>query len=167
MINIPVATINERSPYQVIEIDTNVFLFTNCYGISYNVGFSPDSLFIENSDVYQFYIVNTRHEHFIHDPLVEKTIEVIIETFFEQDSNILLYICDMIDGRQSFRNRLFKRWVEEYPGKDKFSFINKAVKFGDIEYYGSIIIMKSHPEYDIIVDTFNNFVEQILEKLNS
>jgi len=42
-----------------------------------------------------------------------------------------------------------------------------AVKFGDIEYYGSIIIMKSHPEYDIIVDTFNNFVEQLLEKLNS
>ena len=44
MLDIPVVTINERSPYEVISDEQNSFLFKTQYGIRYNVGFIPDTL---------------------------------------------------------------------------------------------------------------------------
>lgn len=166
MIDIPVATINERSPYLVTSFGQNSFLFKTRHGINYNVGFSQDYMVYEKEDTYQFYIVNMDHSHFMYDPDVFRTIEVILEVFFEQEPSILLYICDMIDNRQAVRNRLFKLWFDNNQRKDQYTIVNKTLTYEDITYFGAIIIKKSHPDHDSIIEQFNAFIANLPQKLD-
>lgn len=165
MLDIPVAAINEHSPYLVTLEEQNSFLFRTQYGLIYNVGFSQDTLLPSIENVYHFYIVNKDDSHFRYDPLLFKTIEAIIMAFFEQEPNVLLYFCDTLDGRQSFRNRLFKSWFDRYPGKEHYTLVNKSITYDDVSYFGAIILRKSHPDHDLIVRQFITYVDDLAGKI--
>ena len=62
---------------------------------------------------YQFCIHNDNHIHGSYDNKISTTIIAIIEEFFLQNLNVLLYICDTSDNREEVRNRLFIRWFKE------------------------------------------------------
>ncbi|MDO4181904.1 MAG: DUF6169 family protein, partial [Bacteroidales bacterium] len=82
----------------------------------YEVGFVEDYTFMD-SGAYQFYILEMTGSRFKEDPFVKQTICTIIEVFFEENDLVLLYICDMSDGKQSIRNRLFSKWYHEYENR--------------------------------------------------
>lgn len=165
MLDIPVVTINERSPYEVFSDEQNSFLFKTQYGIRYNVGFMPDTLLGSKENIYHFYLTNEDQSHFRHDPLLYKTIEVILEVFFMQSDNVMVYMCDMIDGRQANRNRLFKTWFNRYQDKHLYTFINKTITYEDICFFGAIILKKSHPNHDKIIEQFNVYIDDIEGKI--
>lgn len=165
MLDIPVVTVNEHSPYQVSEVEHNSFMFITQYGIRYNVGFAKDTILSEDEGFYHFYILNMDHSHFRHDPLLYETIEAIIRAFFQNEHSVMLYLCDNLDGRQSTRNRLFQYWFDRYPNKDLYTFVNKNISYGDICYYGAMILKKSHPEHDIVVERFIRYIDNLEDKI--
>lgn len=165
MLDIPVVTINEHSPYFVTSVEQNSFLFKTQYGINYNVGFSKDMILSEEAEIYHFFILNKDKSHFRYDPLLYKTIEAIIEAFFEQEGTVMLYFCDTLDGRQSNRNRLFQTWFERYPHKQLYTFVNKTIKYDEVNYFGAMILRKSHPDHDAIVSHFIEYIEDLEGKI--
>ena len=162
---VPVVTINEKSPYEVKVVGQNDFLFYTCHGIKYNVGFAFDNM-VYAKGCYQFYIINVNNAKFIRDPLVSETIEAIMETFFDQEPSILLYICDMIDGRQALRNRLFRSWYSKSKNKDRYTFVNRSMDYENVTYYGSILLRKDHPSHDEVIMQFNDYIDSLPAKLD-
>ena len=165
MIDIPVEQINEHSPYKVIKVDTNSFVFTTRYGIKYNIGFSANYMLTDEDGFYEFYITNVEHKSSPNDTQIMETVIAVIEAFFAQSSVVMLYICDTIDQRQGVRARLFQHWFHEYSRSNCFTLVNETVVFDEVSYFGSIILAKSHPEHNIIVQKFRMFMEQLPDKI--
>lgn len=164
MLNLSAEEINFTSSYKVSLGDANSFYFTTNSGVTYNIGFVPDYM-LADEDVYQFYIIDVEHKHAPNDPLVKQTILCVIEAFFKQEPNVMLYICDTSDSRQGIRNRLFHLWFTEYDQNDKFTMINKDISFDGVIYYGSIILRKSHPFYEELIQKFQTLIDELPGKI--
>ena len=99
--------INERSPYDV-EYDDELLVFTTDYGITYAVDFDDDA-----NPYFTAYWLNLRNVYKLTSPSDKKiaqTLICIVEEFFRQNEDVLLYICSSADGHQAQRARLFLRW---------------------------------------------------------
>lgn len=166
MLNLSAEEINLNSPYKVSLGDANSFYFTTGNGATYNIGFVPDYM-LADENVYQFYIIDVDHVHAPKDPLVKQTIQCVIESFFRQEPNVMLYICDPSDLRQGMRSRLFRHWFEEYERHEFFTMINEEILFDGIAYYGSIIISKSNPYYDELIEKFHTVFEELPNKIEN
>ena len=119
-----------------------------------------------DENAYQFYIIEANGNHLVKVDLVRKTIWVIIETFFLNNNPVILYICDMSDGKQAIRNRLFSIWYHEYEYKNDFTFLSTQVEVESNAYYASVIIKNSNPQLTEIKEAFNVFVEDLKEKMS-
>lgn len=159
-----ISRINLHAPYAVeVEGDTSIRFITD-YGIEYSVGFAEDYSFMDNG-VYQFYISNMTHVPSPNDAKVRLTIEAIIEEFFFQEPAVMLYICDTMDHRQAVRDRLFRRWFEEYASKDLYQLKNASVVFDDVSYFASILLRRDHPIFDSITSSFDRFIAELPDKI--
>ena len=157
--------VNTYSPYKVSLKENGSLSFKTRYGSVYEVGFVEDYTFMDEN-AYQFYIIETNGNHLVKDDLVRKTIWVIIETFFLNNNPVILYICDMSDGKQAIRNRLFSIWYHEYEYKNDFTFLSTQVEVESNAYYASVIIKNSNPQLTEIKEAFNVFVEDLKEKMS-
>lgn len=166
MLNLTAEEINLTSPYRVSLGDSNSFYFTTKGGVTYNVGFVPDYM-LADEGVYQFYIIDVDHVHAPKDPLVKQTIQCVIEAFFKQEPNVMLYFCDTSDLRQGMRSRLFRLWFEEYESHEQFSMINEEIMFDGVTYYGSIILRKSHPLFQDLIEKFHTVIEELPSKIDN
>ena len=104
---------------------------------------------------YQFSIRRLTDDYSGHDPKVKDTIMAILQAFFDENNDVLIYICDDTDGRESVRNRLFIRWFKEYDTNERFE-----IKYADaiVEgkgFYTAIILRKDHPHFLDIVNEFD------------
>lgn len=115
-----VDAINERSPYWVIQLDDMLFRFATRNGIRYHVGFYPDSFFL-NEGAYHLFIERMHDDHTPADPLVFEVVSIIIEEFFTDNANVMLYICDPTDNRQEARARLYRHWYETFEHHDLYT----------------------------------------------
>lgn len=165
MLNLSIRTINDIVPYKVTLTHTGSLRFSTQYGLIYEVGFVEDYTFMDNG-AYQFYILEMTGSRFKEDPLVRQTICTIIEVFFEGNDLVLLYICDMSDGKQSIRNRLFSKWYHEYENRIDFTFLSSQIEIDFTEYYASILIKNTNPQLEEIKETFLHFIEEMKEKLS-
>ena len=152
MIKFSLSRILEESPYNLILSGTDFRVITD-FGIHYSVSFNKEDIVLGECETYQLIIRKIDEIRSKHDPKVEKTILAIIDEFFRSNLEILLYMCDTSDGRESIRNRLFISWFEKYANKERFT-ICKA--FTSVEGQGlfiGIIVENRNPKiYDIITD---------------
>lgn len=144
--------INERSPYDV-EYDDNLLVFTIEYGLTYAVDFDDD-----NNPYFSAYWLNLRNVYGQASPSDKKiaqTLICIIEEFFRQNSDVLLYICSSADGYQAQRARLFLRW---FNGAEQQKFyVSRTVEVkgeGKIEYV-ALIAQRSRPDIEDILARFD------------
>lgn len=165
MIDLTAEEINKTSPYTLVKIETNSFVFDTKYGLRYNVGFAEDKSFMEEG-VYQFYIVNLTHSHYHQDPSVKETIRVLLEAFFNAEPATMLYICDTLDNRQGVRDRLFRSWFNDYAYQGAYTMINERITFDDVTYYASIMLKNNHPQYVQIIHSFREFVKDLPGKID-
>ena len=114
---------------------------------------------------FQFFILESQGKHSVKDPLVRETIWVILETFFLENNPVILYICDMSDGKQAIRNRLFSMWYYEYEQRESFTFLSTKVEVESTDYYASVLVKNSNPQLEDIKVAFNSFIENMKEKL--
>lgn len=103
---------------------TRSFYFVSDSGVEFNIDFKLDYAFVP-SGAFEFSITNERHGKSPLDLKLKQTIFAIIEEFFDQNNEVMLYVTATGDGKQSFRNRLFVRWFNNYEHRDLY-FIQTA-----------------------------------------
>ena len=157
MINLSTEAINSRAPYKVEQADDNIFLFETKQGIVYNVGFVPDTSFMDEG-LYQFFLINTSRRAVHADKDVFETVRVIIEEFFAQREPVMLYICDTTDKRQASRDRLFRIWFHTYILNDAYTMYNEQMTLDNVRYFSSIILRKDHPLHNKVISSFHDYI---------
>ena len=158
-------TINIYAPYSVWEED-DTFFFKTDFGINYSVDFDVDDnpLFT----AYWFNLTNMSQEKSPGDIKIQKTIICIIEEFFRKNPDILLYMCSTEDNHQAQRARLFLRWFNRAEQQLKYLIIATEVKGEMIDgkrrtEYIALIVPRSHPQLEEIVNRFNEEVKMFNE----
>lgn len=133
VIDLPIERVNALSPYKVYINNNGSLGFETQYGSVYEVGFVEDYTFMDEN-AFQFFILESQGKHSVKDPLVRETIWVILETFFLENNPVILYICDMSDGKQAIRNRLFSMWYYEYEQRESFTFLSTKVEVESTDF---------------------------------
>ena len=146
VIDLPIERVNALSPYKVYINNNGSLGFETQYGSVYEVGFVEDYTFMDEN-AFQFFILESQGKHSVKDPLV------------------ILYICDMSDGKQAIRNRLFSMWYYEYEQRESFTFLSTKVEVESTDYYASVLVKNSNPQLEDIKVAFNSFIENMKEKL--
>ena len=150
--------IQANSPYHVEEVANGVYLFETANDVLYKIEFEEDTA-IGNCDTYQFYINNVRHVRAERDTKVKETVMAILIEFFRVNASVVLYVCDTSDGRQYKRSLLFQRWFQEYDHADMFTVLFGCIRDEDIDNYVGIIVERSNPKYQSVIDDFKETLE--------
>lgn len=163
--NLDVDKINEKSPYVVKKIGDGYVSFETDYGVRYYSGFDPDDVSLPDELVYQFAIVNINNKKSPSDPKVRKTIIAIVEDFFLQNNEVMLYICETGDGKQSMRNRLFQYWINNYKESWEISFLSSSVTDENgILNHATIILRNDNPRFQEVTRKFTETIQLFNDK---
>ena len=152
--------LNKKSPYLVERRTCRDYVFKTEFGVTCVVNFMDDFSVWEQG-AYQFIIGNETQQKSPNDPKLRDTIICIIEAFFEENPDILLYICETGDGKEAMRNRLFLRWLRDYVQKDRFFVEHVEIEAEGIVNFAAIIVQRTNPHLDMIVDDFHSAIEEL------
>ena len=156
-------SINAHSPYAVIPMSNNTFVFYTKFGVKLTIGFVEDYTFSEEN-VYQFFILSEETSSKVgKDVDVMATITAVVEEFFKDTSAVLVYVCDYKDGREAARNRKFQSWFNLYEHKSSYTFLPEQIVV-DSAFYASMIIHNNHPHYQNVVNCYADFVDGLRNK---
>ena len=153
--------ININSPYHVWS-EGMVMHFETEHGIRYAVDFD----FEDNPlcRAYWLNLTNESHKPSPNDKQIPKTLICIIEEFFRQNPDILLYMCSTDDNQQAQRARLFLRWFYGYEQLQKY--VIKAAEVPGIDFennptkeYMAIIVPRTHPKLQNVIELFDEQIE--------
>lgn len=158
--------INTKAPYSVTSTQYPSWVrFKTDYGVLFLAGFDKDSTSMPETETYQFTILNGNHKKSPRDPKVRDTIIAIVENFFMENQEVMLYICETGDGKQSMRSRLFGYWVNHYKKMWKIMFLTASIPDEDgITNYASIIIRQDHPRLKEVIREFSDTVALLNDK---
>lgn len=158
--------IQEKAPYNVSKIadDMHVAFFTD-YGVQYIAGFDKDDTTMPVTETYQFSIINFNNKKSPRDPKVRETIIAIVENFFMENQEVMLYICETGDGKQSMHNRLFGYWLNHYKKHWKIMFLTASITDENgILNYATIILRQDHPRFKEVIREFTDTVTLLNDK---
>lgn len=145
--------INEYSPYK-LERENDVYLFETDYNIQYAVWFEQDPV-SSSIPAFWFNLTNRSQKASPNDPKIRSTIIFIVEEFFRSNPDILLYMCDNADEQQAMRSRLFLRWFNAYGQQSEYYTRTEMIMDGTEENYIAIILKRTHPHFQEVVDIFD------------
>lgn len=149
--------INVNSPYKVWAEDL-VMHFETEHGIRYAVDFD-----FEDNPFYTAYwlnLTNESHKPSPKDKQIPKTLICIVEEFFRQNPDILLYMCSTDNNQQAQRARLFLHWFNGYEQQQKYVIRTADVPSIDPDdnptmEYVALIIPRTHPQLQMVIDLFD------------
>lgn len=158
--------INSMAPYTVKSTpNPNWVRFKTDYGVLYLAGFDPDNISMPETETYQFTILNGNKKKSPNDIKVRETIIAIIEDFFVENNEVLLYICETGDSKQSMRSRLFEYWFHHYNKGWNVVYLSATVKDETgIPNYAAIIIRQDHPRLKQVIREFSEAVALLNDK---
>ena len=149
------------APYTVVQ-EGEEYLFRSDSDILYAVSFQAYDA-IPGLSAYWFDLSNRSHKASPNDTKVRETVIAIIEEFFYQNPDILLYMCDTADEQQSMRARLFLRWFNGYEQQKKYVIRTAILKDEGIESYIALIVQRSHPQFEEIITLFDTEIAMFQE----
>lgn len=151
MNRLSISRINQKAPYEVKLSRKGFYVFQTEQNISFSISFSEEYE-IGGCMSYQFSIDNIGHIHGSYDNKIKDTIIAIIEDFFIENQDVLLYICDTSDNREAARNRLFLRWFKQC-STGKYTICTADSKVEDTNFYMAIIVDNNNSKLeDITLD---------------
>ncbi len=164
-----------QSPYDyVFDEITNAYCFITKNNILYRIFFAENNTLSEISkeDIPNVYLLTVEKSSKGIEPLdiqVSKTVENIIEKFFEQPFKMLLYVCDDGDGRANSRHKKFEGWYQKSKLRDRITKIDSLVSMDlnneDIpKLYTSFLIHKQNGAYDKMIQIFARFEAALHEE---
>lgn len=153
--------INTQSPYPIWR-QGEYYYFRTDHDIVYKVSFDKEEAFQEDK-AYWFNLSNAVNTKSPRDHKIRETIFVLLEDFFYENPDILLYICDTANGKQAQRDRLFLGWFKKY-GNHSFTILTAKISDEGEDDYVAMILQKSHPHYTTIVNRFNDEISMFKEQ---
>lgn len=152
MNKLDIERINILSPYEIWS-KGNVLFFTTDNGVEYSVDFDP-----EESPFFTAYWLNLTNLNFKSSPndkKIPQTLICIIEEFFRQNPDILLYMCSTANGQQAQRARLFLRWFNGAEQQQHYYIQAVEVKGEGHQEYVALIVPRTHPQLEDVISRFN------------
>ena len=146
--------VNAHSSYKVWISPNGKYVFETDYDILYAVDFEED-----NNPYYKAYwfnLTNPEGQKSPGDAKKGQTVICIIEEFFRQNPDILLYMCSTDNGKQAQRARLFLRWFNGYEQQQKYVIKSTEVKGEGRQEYVALIIQRTHPLLDEVIARFDD-----------
>ena len=162
MIQLSLERINAKSPYEVKEASGG-YEFRTGGGILYRIRFLVEAP-IGGCDTYQFALSKIDNEHSPYDPNISAITFIIIDEFFTEYENVLLYYCDSTDNREAGRNRLFIRWFEKAANPSRFTIRSTHASIEGQELYISIIVENRNSKLKEITQEFDDTVSALTLK---
>ncbi len=158
-------SINATSFYNVeLSEREGFYQFFTDYGVHYAIGFVKSDLLI-NDEVYELMIANLNNQSSKRDSHVREAIIAIIDDFFEQNNDTLLYICETGDNKQAGRSRLFEYWFSMYSKKALFTMLSTTIVDSDgVSNFATIITRNDNPNYVDIISEFTETVQLLSNK---
>ncbi|MGM9697314.1 MAG: DUF6169 family protein [Prevotella sp.] len=95
---------------------------------------------------------------------MSETILAIIESFFNSNASVLLYICDTSDGRQQARNKLFLKWLRENDQQGRYGISTCNVNVEGEMWYAAIILRRDNPLFFSVMKEFEEDAQRLSEK---
>ncbi|MBQ0063154.1 MAG: hypothetical protein KBS94_03880 [Prevotella sp.] len=99
-----------------------------------------------------------------YDSDVKDTIVAIIKEFFNQNNEILLYICDTQDGREAARSRLFIKWFIESDIEGLYEIKTANANVEGEGIFFAIIYRKTCTKYNEISIEFDEVSSHLVAK---
>ena len=154
--------VNILSPYWVA-YDGDALTFTTDYGIKYAVDFDEDT----NPYFQAFWLnlTNLSNRPSPSDKKIAQTVICIIEEFFRQNPDILLYMCSTEGGKQAQRARLFLRWFNG--AEQQKQYVARSAEIRGEEgrnEYVALIVQRSNPQLEEILATFDEEIAMFNEQ---
>ena len=143
-------------PYKFRKADDATYYFQTDNGLKYK------AYFIEfPATFYKLYSFSFEKEEgrAPYDSRVEDTIITILSDFFDSENYVLGYTCDVTDGREMARKRLFNRWFQQ--AKDDSL---RKIDFQTDNIYVSLIVNRNYFAIDEAVQDVNQLFVDILSK---
>lgn len=156
----------------VFDSITNTYNFTTKNDILYRVAFVVDETFStisgeEIPNIYQLIIEKATDELEPFDTKVSKTIEHIIERFFQKTENALIYICSDEDEKAITRHKIFDRWYRNSDYNNWIVKIDNIMKFNiknEIQkLYTSFLFHKQNSNYEKLIQIYTQ-IENVLNE---
>jgi hypothetical protein len=151
---------------------TNTYNFTTKNSVLYRVAFIVDETFSSIStekipNIFQLVIEKANIEIEPYDARVSKTIEDIIERFFQKIENSLIYVCSDDNEKAIQRHKIFDRWYRKSEHKSHVMKIDNIITIKIDEnnvqkLYTSFLFHTNNPNYKKLI----NIYSQIEEALN-
>jgi len=148
-----------QTPYDITVDEDLTYTFITVGGIKYIAYFICCSNY--DSRLTQTFMFNFEHEgdniKRITDIRIRATIIHIIESFFQNNQNSMIYICDSLDGRELCRKRLFDKWYDEY--KERLNYIQREDISEKGESYSLCASLLVHENNPTRLDIIQSFLE--------
>ena len=154
--------INTKSPYLVKRADDGDYVFQTAKGVIYGIGFIENDP-LGGCETYQLSISNQNKLRASYDPDVKNTTLIIVDAFFRENLDGLLYMCDTSDSREAARNRLFLRWFEESAEPERFTIKTASAVIEGQGIYAAIIVENRNPMTQAIIDDFELTAKMLTE----
>jgi hypothetical protein len=146
-------------PYSVT-YRANKYFFETDNSVAYSVEFTDGVHYFMNLPphipVFEFNVTVINAVDSIgkpYDARIEATIVAILSTFFNDNKNSLIYICDNLDNRQRGRRRKFDGWFR----KSDATLVEKYdidFSFLDIHILASFMVHTQNPDKDLLIKLF-------------
>ena len=146
-------------PYSFIQ-QGNRYIFHTNNSVAYSVEFTDGAYYFFNLPVhipvFEFSVsVLKAVDILIHpyDERIEVTIVRILNSFFENNKNSLIYVCDNLGNRQQARFRKFHSWFKKNKSDnlEKYDVVFNAL---EMQILASLIVHTQNPDKDLLVSLF-------------
>ena len=153
--------INHKAPYDVAYDEDGAICFESEFGVQYSITFDDDANPLYTA--YWFNLSNMNSGTSPGDKKVAQTVICIIEEFFRQNPDILLYFCSTADGKQAQRARLFLRWFNGAEQQKHYFIRTAEVKGEQRMEYVAFIAQRNNPNLDEIINFFDSEIKMFNE----
>ena len=154
--------INAKAPYKVSE-DGKQLVFETRHGLHYEIRFFEEQP-IGGCETWQFSFAKAEDMATPEDPYVRFTLFAVIDEFFTDNDNVMLYICDTSDSREAARNRLFIRWFKHSAEPDRFTIRSASTTIEGQGFFAAIIVENRNPLLTDITADFDQTAVSLTNK---
>ena len=138
----------------------NRYIFHTDNSVAYSVEFTDGAYYFFNLpvhiSVFEFSVsVINAVDILIHpyDERIEVTIVHILSSFFGDNKNSLIYVCDNLGNRQQARFRKFHSWFKrnKMENLEKYDVVFDTL---EMQILASLIVHSQNPDKDLLVSLF-------------
>lgn len=154
----------KQAPYEIILVEEVpcIIYFQTDYEVEYEIVIKSNDLFIP-SGAYALDIINIWGKASPGDPKFRLTLMAIIEEFFRQNNDVLLYVTETKDEKQAFRNRLFVRWFNTYEQQDQYIIRTAEGEMKGQMNFMAIIMRKDNPHREQAIREFEETIDFLFD----